>query len=1528
MAPRASLAKRQPLRRHHSFLFQLVLNLFVQCICYAHLWATIHTGPEFSSDCAGDGPSTSSTTILSANVTSMRKNWCLLESLKCDYYFLQETTLNQTGQKTMNKLLNNSGYQCAFGKPCEYKLSGKQTRISTWNARSGGLATVARKPLSMKTVTSTHQASMSDKIAQTWLPMYIGTRGYHVFNYYGHVGAGPKCPIAYKLNEKLLGDLFEYVATLGDTPILLVGDFQTSPADSHILGSMLQTGNWHDLASVFGDSQWTFQKDSEGKIRTRIDLAICNSIMLPHVRDVQILRDTCLPGHCPIQLKLDFPRELDHMQVYRLAAPLSNLQPARDERQREIIERAVWDKRDLPFLSAIHNGYIDLAFEIWSTAAEDYCLELAKSQDIAVTKKHHGRGRYPKVVNIPIQAPQGDHSFGAHTVRIASMLKLQRRLQQLRRKNPPDSTTTACARKQYDDLIHNIQQSWLRLCHDSCSITVSYPVDADVIDNLLDRLNHRIQTLQQQTIQERLNRHTQRLIDDWRGTKKQTYKWLKEEDPYVTPCFKVPDGFVTKHKELHKMMLETWDPIFNRYTERDPPDYDDFKRHFDGILDNNLPYTNTTPFDIPPFDGNMVYEQLQKLKSSAPGADAWQAHELKCLGKRSLLNLAKLYNAIELHGIWPTCLLEVPVATIKKKSGETARDIRPISLASHIYRLWACTRFKQLRPWMDTWLPNTLRGGVHGRDTTDIYYHLALDIENSNSRNTLFGILFDFQKCFDNIPWSIEKGLLRDLGLPTQVANSMYYFAQNMRRRFKLGSSVGPIMTNTNSIMQGCPLAIIRINCLIAAWSESISQNTSLTTCKLGAFVDDRSIRSTSIRELQEAINVTEQFDSAIDAIIEHNKTVVFATSTSGRQQVEHLTYQQQPLPSAPDERLLGGHLSFTKRRARKLADQRANQYLQVAKRASMCPLNIRAREILLSTAGAPKYHYGLELGPCSVSLERTLRTAIVNALWRKRSSRCIDVVLTICYKGHKFDPAQLRMIKPFQIARRQLLKHQDLRQLWQDIYAFTAHKRANYRDGRTNAVGPLAIIQQAANSMQWTWTSPFYFQVPVGHNKTISFNILNHTDDYFLHILRLGASRALWSRAAATRKDMKGIQLGIDKITTLQLYQRTTYEEYDKGILRAIFAGAVSTQHTLYKSNQANHPICKYCWGAEETMHHVFWQCPQWQHFRDELLPGQLSQAAMQLPSCTLRTGLFLLTEQQASHMVQQHEDPTQLRSWPAHHFAHASEMHKMMVDIIKARNNTSTTDAPDDFDPDVYKKTPKSKREPDQNHEQDLPKRPPTAAPDHNNPRTDADGLLLSTSLRPGGSRYQYVQLKKDAYRAVIPRGSKRHSIGPFKTEEEAARAVKDFLERWDSGDAPVTRGSKREEKHSNHIQIELNKFNKTAKSEGRHQILDVNTPTCSFCNKTVQRYHILTFVSRQCNGISDKADAAGSTTRATTLSNTRQAALDSDIKSHNRSARADGKHFIINFSNPTCKWCDKQVARSKARYFMKQHCKASMF
>ena len=185
-------------------------------------------------------------------------------------------------------------------------------------------------------------------------------------------------------------------------------------------------------------------------------------------------------------------------------------------------------------------------------------------------------------------------------------------------------------------------------------------------------------------------------------------------------------------------------------------------------------------------------------------------------------------------------------------------------------------------------------------------------------------------------------------------------------------------------------------------------------------------------------------------------------------------------------------------------------------------------------------------------------------------------------------------------------------------------------------------------------------------------------------------------------------------------------------------------------------------------------------------------------------------------------------------------------MVELIKARKTADPLEPPDDFDHLQFHQKP-SPTPPNASPSPSAdPKEPPApkpciTEPDHSKPKTDDNGFLLSTSLRPGGSRFQYVQKKKNGtYKAVIPPGAKRHSIGPFSSEEDAAKAVKDFLERWDTGEAPTTRGTKREEKHTKSIQLQLDQLNVHAKKEGRHSIPDATAPTCIFC-KSVQRYYI---------------------------------------------------------------------------------------
>ena len=99
------------------------------------------------------------------------------------------------------------------------------------------------------------------------------------------------------------------------------------------------------------------------------------------------------------------------------------------------------------------------------------------------------------------------------------------------------------------------------------------------------------------------------------------------------------------------------------------------------------------------------------------------------------------------------------------------------------------------------------------------------------------------------------------------------------------------------------------------------------------------------------------------------------------------------------EDKLLGGQMSFTKKRSMKLAEEHAKKYLTVASRISLCPLSISAKESLLLISGASKFQFGLELGSCSSDTESKLRSAVAGVLWQKRKSRCLDVLFTLALR-------------------------------------------------------------------------------------------------------------------------------------------------------------------------------------------------------------------------------------------------------------------------------------------------------------------------------------------------------------------------------------------------------------------------------------------------------------------------------------------------------------------------------------------------
>ena len=79
-------------------------------------------------------------------------------------------------------------------------------------------------------------------------------------------------------------------------------------------------------------------------------------------------------------------------------------------------------------------------------------------------------------------------------------------------------------------------------------------------------------------------------------------------------------------------------------------------------------------------------------------------------------------------------------------------DMRPISVASAVYRLWAATRLRDVIKWQEGWI----HGGQHSFRPQLGAWVLALRVEEALVAGTpLSGLLLDYSKCFDRLPHGI-----------------------------------------------------------------------------------------------------------------------------------------------------------------------------------------------------------------------------------------------------------------------------------------------------------------------------------------------------------------------------------------------------------------------------------------------------------------------------------------------------------------------------------------------------------------------------------------------------------------------------------------------------------------------------------------------------------------------------------------------------------------------------------------------------
>ena len=597
----------------------------------------------------------------------------------------------------------------------------------------------------------------------------------------------------------------------------------------------------------------------------------------------------------------------------------------------------------------------------------------------------------------------------------------------------------------------------------------------------------------------------------------------------------------------------------------------------------------------------------QSAKSAA-GMDGWRVAELKRLPPFLLSKLADLLNVVERSGQWPSSLERALITLIPKGEGGDPLAMRPISVASAVYRLWAATRLRDAIKWQEGWVHPGQHGFRPNHGTMDVYWELAVRVEEALVLGQpLTGLMLDYAKCFDRLPHGVMLALGDASGAHPRLMGPLRQMYAGLRRRFKVGGGVGKEFRATNGILQGCPLSVILLNLMVSVWAKAIDAETDADPM---AYADDTTVVGPR-SEVERAGAVTAEYCSLTGQQLNVKKSLVFHVNAEVAE--TPLCLQGEVVKVVEADRCLGADVRFTPAaQVSAHVVSRVQKSVAEADRIAALPLPLEVRCTLLATQPSAVAFYGVEVTQLTPTHIATLEAAALRVIWGGRQpNRCKEILLTVLARGHLVDPHQAVPYRRLVGLVRMLQRRSELRDLVQRLLQ-------QYLPGR--GLGPVHLAMDALRALGWTWSSPWRV-TRQGHTT----DLLLVDPSLWAHDVRAALRMMLWDNASARRADMRGLADGIDRDATNAAWR--SLGGIVAGVIRGIIAGAVWTQDRRFRSGRFREdtPVCPHCsTGATEDLHHLWWDCSAWAQIRSAH-PGVMAEDRQSWPPCFVLCGVMV---------------------------------------------------------------------------------------------------------------------------------------------------------------------------------------------------------------------------------------------------------------------------------------------------------------
>ena len=554
--------------------------------------------------------------------------------------------------------------------------------------------------------------------------------------------------------------------------------------------------------------------------------------------------------------------------------------------------------------------------------------------------------------------------------------------------------------------------------------------------------------------------------------------------------------------------------------------------------------------------------------------------------------VAALFNSIEAGSDeFPTILTQVRMVIHNKDGSDSPLAKRLISLQSVFTLLYTGLRFLQLQQWQQDVMPPQLKGGVKGRQMSEVHMTMQLEIDKAHSfQGSFAGLKLDKAKCFDRLMPRLCAAIFLALGLPQGFVCGFLGLYSRMTRflSFKQWTRSQPIST-PNGVVQGCSLSLLCINVHMAIWVWIIG---NIDGVDFRAFIDDTYIwtRLPSIDNLVAAVRATELWDSICGQFLNASKRELFATTGPLRKALK------QAFPSmrlVEVVNILGAHAQTTLKHAGSFPPGKLQSALRDCEAIRALPCNSAARAQILTTKVLPQIAFAPQLNFLPKRHLARLQCAIADALWQDRPMwRSKHLLLCLVHKAHKLDPFLFRAVTTIIESARFLRVTACARQDWKDLYEQDQLAPQSW----------MGQFGQACQILDISWCSAFGFSILDA--PAVDFLELSLSDLKCI-LKSLAADKCYRTACLMPRKDIRTADGFLDLSLTLSAKKKLAKIPNDGFSFlfhwESAITGCTLTADRLAASGLVDDPRCRFCGAAKESL----------QHFVDERkqLPAELVQ-------------------------------------------------------------------------------------------------------------------------------------------------------------------------------------------------------------------------------------------------------------------------------------------------------------------------------